>query len=107
MVSYHAPHISDISVHKDSRIIKCASEALTHSRKIKKRRGEFTSLLGSRKQWRGGGKGMNDLVDLLEKKGVLLLSGLKDSIAQVVNENISKCEVVFKGFFSCMCPMCS
>lgn len=46
---------------------------------------------------------MNDLVDLLEKNEVLLLSGLKDSIAQVVNENISKCEVVFKGFFSCMC----
>lgn len=41
MVSSHATHISNIFVHKDTRIITCTSKALVQTMKIK--RGEWTS----------------------------------------------------------------
>ena len=43
MVSSHATHISNIFVHKDTRIIKCASKAVVQTKKIK--REEWTSPL--------------------------------------------------------------
>jgi hypothetical protein len=53
MVSSHATHISNIFVHKDPRIIKCASKALAQTMKIKKGRVDFTFIFGELKEHRG------------------------------------------------------